>query len=63
MKTRISVSLCALAAGLCLFAAVVRTDGRSSTKPTKVLVRSKFVPGRVMRYKLKLRGSSAWAPV
>jgi len=62
MKTRIGVSLCALAAGLCLLAAVMPINAKPSTRPGKLLVRPKFVPGRVMRYNLKLAGSSAWAP-
>jgi hypothetical protein len=62
MKTGISVSLCALAAGLGLLLAVIPTDAKTSTRPGKVLVRPKFAAGRVIRYNLKLSGSAAWAP-
>ena len=63
MKTRISVSTFALVVLLSVLVAAIPTHGlSSSTQSSKVLIRSKFVPGRVMRYNLKLSGSAAWAP-
>ena len=71
MKTRISVSTFALAGLLGVLVAAISAHGRtraladgnsSSTQSSKVLIRSKFVPGRVMRYNLKLSGTAAWAP-
>ena len=69
MKTRISVSTFALPVLLGVLVAAIPTHGRiralakagsSATQSSKVLIRSKFVPGRVMRYNLKLSGSAAW---
>jgi hypothetical protein len=71
MKTRISVSTFALAVLLGVLIAAIPTHGRSrvlteaggsTTQSSKVLIRSGFVPGRVMRYNLKLSGAAAWSP-
>ncbi|MDP6637139.1 MAG: hypothetical protein QGG42_19745 [Phycisphaerae bacterium] len=71
MKTRISVSTFAPVLLLSVFIAAIPTQGRtralanrngSSARSSKVLIRSKFVPGRVMRYNLKLSGTAAWTP-
>ncbi|MDP6547071.1 MAG: hypothetical protein QGH60_24105 [Phycisphaerae bacterium] len=71
MKTRISVSTFAPVVLLGVLIAAITTHGRvkvpatgsgSTSKSPAVLIRSRFVPGRVMRYNLKLSGTAAWAP-
>jgi len=66
MKAGTIVLTCALTVLLGLSPAAIRTHaadrGGSPSRPAKVLVRPKFAPGRIMRYNLKLSGSSAWAP-
>jgi len=71
MKTGINISAFALTVLSGVLIRVIPTSGLvgaladtggATSRSSRVLIRSHFVPERVMRYNLKLSGAAAWAP-